>query len=473
MKRPDAIVVGSGPNGLTAAIILARAGLSVQVYEAASSAGGGMRTQELTLPGVWHDVCSAVHPLGIASPVFQSLHLERHGLEWIHPRYPLAHPLDQGKVVLLQRDLHATAQSLGSDAKNYLRLFADYTSEAHSLLLDFLGPLRLPQHPWLFARFGLHALRSARSLAELHFQTIPARSLFAGMAAHSFLALEEPASAAVGLMLAIVGHAYGWPIPRGGSQSIVQALLSCLKQADCQLITGRSIASIDELPSSPLLLFDVTPQQLIKICGSQLPASYRKLMSRFEYGPGIFKLDWALSGPVPWLAAECREAATLHLGGSFEEIAASESAMRRGRIPERPFVLVAQPSLFDPQRTPDARHTLWAYCHVPEYCKEDMTTRIEAQIERFAPGFRDLILARHAMGPADFERYNANYIGGSISGGLMTLKQTVLRPSLFRNPYATPNPRIFLCSSSTPPGPGVHGMCGFHAALTALALHKK
>jgi phytoene dehydrogenase-like protein len=345
---------------------------------------------------------------------------------------------------------------------------ADYTSKAHALLVDFLGPLRLPQHPWLFARFGLHALRSARSLATQHFQTVEARSLFAGLAAHSFLSLEEPASAAVGLMLGIVGHAYGWPIPRGGSQSIVQALLSCLRQAGCQLITNHPVVSIDELPSSSLLLFDVTPQQLIKICGSRLPASYCRRMSRFEYGPGIFKLDWTLSGAVPWLNAACREAATLHLGGSFEEIAASESAMRKGRTPERPFVLVAQPSLFDAERTCDARHTLWAYCHVPAHCTEDMTARIEAQIERFAPGFRDLILARHCMRPSDFERYNANYIGGSISGGLMNLKQTLVRPNLFRNPYATPHPRIFLCSSSTPPGPGVHGICGFHAARTAL-----
>jgi phytoene dehydrogenase-like protein len=473
MKQPDAIVVGSGPNGLTAAITLAKSGLRVQVYEAADTPGGGMRTQELTLPGVLHDVCSAVHPLAVASPVFQSFRLEGFGLEWIQARYPLVHPLENGKVALLEREVKATALRLGHDEPHYLQLFEHFTRRADALLGDFLAPFHVPAHPLLYARFAWHALRSARALARHHFRSESARALFAGMAAHSFLALEEPASAAVGLMLGIAGHSYGWPIPRGGSQSITAALLACFKEAAGELITGRCIHSVDELPASSLLLFDVTPHQLIKICGEHLPESYRASLKRFVYGPGVFKLDWTLSRPVPWLAPECHETATVHLGGTFEEIATSESAMRHGQIPEKPFVLIAQPSLWDNSRTPDTRHTLWGYCHVPLHCREDMTSRIETQIERFAPGFRDIILARHAMFPADFEAYNGNYIGGSISGGLMTLRQTLVRPRLFSNPYATPNPRIFLCSSSTPPGPGVHGMCGWHAALTVLAQREK
>jgi phytoene dehydrogenase-like protein len=469
MKNPDAIIIGSGPNGLTAAITLAKSGLRVQVYEAAATAGGGMRTQELTLPGVLHDVCSAVHPLGIASPVFQGFRLNHYGLEWIQPRYPLVHPLHDGKAAVLERDVAATANRLNQDAGPYRRLFETFARQSDVLLRDLLGPLHMPSHPFLYARFGLQALRSARGLAQGHFRTEPARALFAGMAAHSFLALNEPTSAAVGLMLGITGHAYGWPIPRGGSQSITAALLACFKEAAGEVVTNRRIESIDEFPASSLLLFDVTPHQLIQICGEHLPPSYREQVQRFEYGPGIFKLDWTLSGPVPWTAPECHETATLHVGGTMEEIAASELAMRRGQIPEKPFVLLAQPSRWDSSRTGDTRHTLWGYCHVPAYCREDMTSRIEAQIERFAPGFQNLILARHTMFPADFEAYNGNYIGGSISGGLMNWRQTLARPRLLSNPYATPNPRIFLCSSSTPPGPGVHGLCGWHAALTVLA----
>lgn len=468
MRQPDAVVVGSGPNGLTAAITLAKAGLRVQVYEAASTPGGGMRTKELTMPGVLHDVCSAVHPLGVASPVFQSFRLQDFGLEWLQPRYPLVHLLDGGHAAVLERSLDATAERLDGDKAAYRRLFGNFAGHADALLRDFLGPVQFPAHPWLYARFGIKALRSAESLAKAYFQGESARALFAGMAAHSFLALHETASAAVGLMLGVTGHAYGWPIARGGSQSITAALVACLEHAAGEIVLNRRIRSLDELPSDCPLLFDVTPQQLLTVCGSRFPPPYQKRLQAFEYGPGIFKLDWTLADRVPWLAAEAHETATLHLGGSLTEIAASEAAMRRGQVPPKPFVLVAQPSVLDPSRTGDQRHTLWGYCHVPPYSTEDMTDRIEAQIERFAPGFRKLIIARHRMFPADFEAYNGNYVGGSISGGLMNLRQTLQRPSLFSNPYATPDPRIFLCSSSTPPGPGVHGMCGWHAALAVL-----
>lgn len=468
MKHPDAVIVGAGPNGLTAAITLAKSGYRVKVHEAAKTPGGGMRTAELTVPGVLHDVCSAVHPLGVASPVFQSFRLQDFGLEWIHPRYPLVHPLDKGNAAVLERSLDATAEHLGGDAGAYRFLLKHFSQNADSLLRDFLGPLQFPAHPLLYARFGLKALRSAEGLVGSFFQGEAARALFAGMAAHSFLALNETASAAVGLMLAISGHAYGWPIARGGSQSITAALVACLKQAGGEIITDHRITSLDELPADCPILFDVTPQQLLKICGDRFPLSYHKRLKNFEYGPGIFKVDWTLADRVPWLCPAAHETATLHLGGNFEEIAASESAMRQGKVHPRPFVLIAQPSVFDASRTRDTRHTLWGYCHVPPYFTEDLTDRIESQIERFAPGFRDLVVARHRMFPADFEAYNGNYVGGSISGGLMNLRQTLQRPRIFSNPYATPDPRIFLCSSSTPPGPGVHGMCGWHAALAVL-----
>lgn len=469
MRQPDAVVVGAGPNGLTAAITLAKAGLRVQVYEAASTPGGGMRTKELTVPGVLHDVCSAVHPLGVASPVFQSFRLQDFGLEWLQPRYPLVHPLDGGKAAVLEHSVDATAERLDRDKAAYHRLLGSFVGHADALLRDFLGPLQFPAHPLLYARFGVKALRSAESLAKAYFQGESARALFAGMAAHSFLALNETASAAVGLMMAVAGHAYGWPIARGGSQSITAALVACLEHAAGEIVLNRRIQSLDELPADCPILFDLTPQQLLHICGLRFPRFYQKRLQAIEYGPGIFKLDWTLADRVPWLAAEAHETATLHLGGSLTEIAASEAAMRRGQVPPKPFVLVAQPSVLDPSRTADRRHTLWGYCHVPPYSTEDMTDRIEAQIERFAPGFRKLIVARHRMFPADFEAYNGNYVGGSISGGLMNLRQTLQRPRFLSSPYATPDARIFLCSSSTPPGPGVHGMCGWHAALAVLA----
>jgi phytoene dehydrogenase-like protein len=469
MNQPDVCVIGSGPNGLAAAITLARAGLKVAVYEAAALPGGGMRSEELTLPGVIHDVCSAVHPLAVASPALQSFQLERFGLEWIQPQAPLAHPLDGGSAVLLERDVEATAARLGADEKNYLRVFKKYVQHIDPLLKDVLAPLHIPRHPWLYARFGLEALQSAEALVHGSFRTREARALFAGIAAHSSLRLDAPLSSAVGLMLGMAGHAYGWPIPRGGSQSLAKALVACLQDAGGTLHLNQGITSVDELPEKSLKLFDVTPRQLVALCGEHLPRSFRQRLLKFRYGPAIFKLDWTLSAPVPWAAAACRTTATLHLGGDFSELALSEAQVNQGQAPERPYVLVSQPSLFDSTRTGDQRHTLWAYCHVPAQSPEDMTERVEAQIERFAPGFRNLILARHTMNPAAVERHNPNYIDGSIAGGLMDWRQTFARPVLAWNPYRTPHPRIFLCSSSTPPGPGVHGMCGYGAAQAALS----
>ncbi|WP_141733258.1 phytoene desaturase family protein [Oligoflexus tunisiensis] len=469
MTQPDAVVIGSGPNGLAAAITLARAGLKVTVYEAAALPGGGMRSEELTQPGVIHDVCSAVHPLAVASPAFQSFQLERFGLEWIQPPVPAVHPLDGGHAVRLERDVYATAAGLGADEKNYIKAFEKYVQHVDPLLKDVLAPLHVPLHPWLYARFGLKALHSAEAFVQRSFRTREAQALFAGVAAHSSLRLDAPLSAAVGLMLSIAGHAYGWPIPRGGSQSIAQALVACFKEAGGTLQLNHRITSVDELQDASLKLFDVTPRQLVALCGEHLPRSFRQRLLKFRYGPGIFKLDWTLDAPVPWASPACHETATLHLGGDFAELARSEAQVNQGQIPDRPYVLVAQPSLFDPTRTGDQRHTLWAYCHVPAQSLEDMTERVEAQIERFAPGFRKLIRARHAMNSADIERHNPNYIGGSISGGLMDWRQAFARPVLAWNPYRTPHPRIFLCSSSTPPGPGVHGMCGAAAARTALA----
>jgi phytoene dehydrogenase-like protein len=462
MNQPDVCVIGSGPNGLAAAITLARAGLKVAVYEAAALPGGGMRSEELTLPGVIHDVCSAVHPLAVASPALQSFQLERFGLEWIQPQAPLAHPLDGGSAVLLERDVEATAARLGADEKNYLRVFKKYVQHIDPLLKDVLAPLHIP-------RFGLEALQSAEALVHGSFRTREARALFAGIAAHSSLRLDAPLSSAVGLMLGMAGHAYGWPIPRGGSQSLAKALVACLQDAGGTLHLNQGITSVDELPEKSLKLFDVTPRQLVALCGEHLPRSFRQRLLKFRYGPAIFKLDWTLSAPVPWAAAACRTTATLHLGGDFSELALSEAQVNQGQAPERPYVLVSQPSLFDSTRTGDQRHTLWAYCHVPAQSPEDMTERVEAQIERFAPGFRNLILARHTMNPAAVERHNPNYIDGSIAGGLMDWRQTFARPVLAWNPYRTPHPRIFLCSSSTPPGPGVHGMCGYGAAQAALS----
>lgn len=473
MKRDyDAVIVGGGPNGLAAAVTLAREGWSVLVLEARQTVGGGSRSAELTLPGFVHDVCSAIHPLGIASPFFLSLPLHEHGLEWIHPDAPLAHPLDDGTAAVLERSLEATGTTLGADADAYRKLISPIVRDWDRLSGAILGPFRLPRHPVSLARFGLNALRSARGLARGTFKGEHARGLFAGIAAHSMLSLEEPVSAAAGLVLGALGHVAGWPMPRGGSQNIVDALASYLKSLGGEIATGVHVKSIDDLPSARARLFDVTPRQLLSIAGKRLPPGYRRQLERYRYGPGSFKIDYALGGPVPWKAPECARAGTVHLGGTLTELVASERAMSRGKHARRPFVLVAQQSLFDPSRAPEGKHTLWAYCHVPNGSTFDMTERIEAQIERFAPGFRERVLARHVTSPAGLERYNPNYIGGDISGGLQDIRQLFTRPAVRPVPYSTPAKDIFICSSSTPPGGGVHGLCGYFAAQAALASAK-
>jgi phytoene dehydrogenase-like protein len=465
---PDAVVVGAGPNGLAAAIELARSGLSVRVLEAADTVGGGARSAELTLPGFLHDVCSAIHPLGVASPFFRTLPLAEHGLEWIEPPAALAHPFDDGTAVVLERTPDAALPTLGEDESRWRRLFAPLARDAESLLEDVLAPLHLPAHPLRLARFGARAALPATALARLSFGGAKARGVFAGLAAHSMLPLERPPSAAFGLMLGLLAHSVGWPLPRGGSQRLSDALASHLRSLGGEIETGRRVGSLAELGDARPVLLDVTPRGLLSLAGDRLPARYRGRLERYRYGPGVFKLDWALDGPIPWRAEECARAATVHLGATLEEIAASEAAPFRGEIAERPYVLLAQQSLFDPTRAPAGQHTAWAYCHVPNGSTVDMTERIEAQVERFAPGFRERILGRSALGPADVESYNENYVGGDINGGAAILSQLFTRPVARVSPYTTPLPGVFLCSASTPPGGGVHGMCGFHAARAAL-----
>jgi phytoene dehydrogenase-like protein len=460
--------VGAGPNGLAAAITVAQAGRSVLVCEAGATIGGGTRSAELTLPGFTHDVCSAIQPLAVASPFFRSVPLASHGLTFVQPDAPLAHPLDDGTAVVLERSVEETGRWLGRDAIAYRRLMAPLTAAADDIVDDVLGPLRVPRHPLAMARFGLNAIKSATALARSRFNGTRAPALFGGIAAHSMLSLKQPATAAYALMLAVIGHAVGWPIPRGGSQAIADALGAHLGSLGGEIATDWNVERIDELPAARAYLFDVTPRQLVAIAGDRLPDRYRRRLGRFRYGPGVFKLDWALDGPVPWKSPECARAGTVHLGGTLEEIAASESDVVSGRFPERPYVLVAQQSLFDGGRAPDGKQTLWAYCHVPHGGGLDMTDRIESQIERFAPGFRDCIMARSELSPEDLERYNANYVGGDINGGVADLGQVFTRPVARLNPYTTPARDIFICSSSTPPTGGVHGMCGYWAARAAL-----
>ena len=464
----DAVVIGSGPNGLSAAIEIARAGKSVCVLESNDLPGGGLRTAELTLPGFHHDVCSAIHPMAIVSPFFQSLQLRKWGLEWIFPPAAFAHPFDDGTAALLYKDLNQTAEGLHNDGKNWKDVYSPFVKAPFSFLSEILRPIRIPKRPILLARFGLMALRSAVGLAESKFSTSSARALFAGCAAHSFIPLEAAGSASFGLALSITGHAVGWPLAKGGSRKICEALISCLASYGGEIQTGRRVKSINDLPESSVFLFDVSPRQLLRIAGDELPQTYRNKLSNYKYGPGIFKIDWAMSGPIPWKNKDCLQAGTVHVGGTMEEIAACESGIWRNIHPEKPFVLVAQQSLFDPSRAPKEKQTAWAYCHVPNGSDVDMTERIERQIERFAPGFRDLILARHTFQTEQLEAYNENCIGGDIAGGANNLFQVMARPVARLNPYATPNPRIFICSSSTPPGGGVHGMCGHLAALSAL-----
>jgi phytoene dehydrogenase-like protein len=466
MTQPDAVVVGSGPNGLAAAITLARESRSVLVLERGDTVGGGMRSAELTEPGFLHDVCSAIHPLATGSPFFSELPLAEHGLALVHPDAPLAHPLDDGTAVMLERSVEATAAGLGPDAAAYRKLFEPLVRDQGRLIPFLLGPRPLPRHPLAAARFGLLALRSAVGLAK-RFEGEPAKALFMGLAAHSIQSLRRSPTASFGLVLGLLGHAYGWPLARGGSQSIADALSSYLRSLGGEIETGRAVASVDELAGSTTLL-DLTPNGVIALAGHRLPGRYLRALRRYRYGPGVFKVDWALDGPVPWTAQGCARAGTVHLGGTAAEIAASEDAVWRGEAPERPFVLVAQQSLFDSTRAPAGKHTLWAYCHVPNGSYVDMTERIEAQIERFAPGFRELIRERRVMSPADVEAYNPNYVGGDINGGVQDLRQLYTRPALRLNPYSTPVDGLYICSSATPPGGGVHGMCGHLAARSAL-----
>jgi phytoene dehydrogenase-like protein len=468
VPQQDALVIGSGPNGFAAAIQLARAGWSVTLYEAQATIGGGMRTAELTLPGFWHDICSAIHPLGVSSPFFLDVPLAAYGLEWIHPDLPLAHPFDDGTAAVLARSFAETADSLGKDGAAWRRLLKPFVDNWSALVNDAMGPLHIPRHPLLLAWFGLQAIQSTQMLTRLWFREARATALFAGIAAHVMMRLEQMPTASFGLVLAAAGHAVGWPLPRRGSQAIANALSAYFESLGGTIQTGCEIRNIDDLPSATAVLFDVTPRQLVAIAGHRLPARYVKALERYRYGSGIFKIDWALREPVPWTAVDCRRAGTVHIGPTYGDIAEAERAAWRGDICERPYLLVAQPSLFDDTRAPGDQHTLWAYCHVPNGSDVDMTGPVEAQLERFAPGFREIVLDRHTMTAQQVHRYNPNYVGGDINGGLEDLRQLFTRPTVSLDPYATPVGNIFLCSSSTPPGGGVHGLCGYYAARSVL-----
>jgi len=465
-KTYDAIVVGAGPNGLAAAIELARRGKRVCIYEANDSIGGGARSAALTLPGFVHDVCSAVHPLGVGSPFFKTLSLAKYGLEFIFPPAAVAHPFDDGSAILLRRSIEETSRQLGADARSYQRLLTPLVRDWEILAPELLAPIHLSRHPFAMARFGLNAIRSASGFARSWFKEERTRTFFGGLAAHSCISLDQFGTASFGLVLLTLGHKVGWPIPRGGTQNIANALGGYLKDLGGEIVTGVRIESLGDLAPSACVLFDITPRQILRIMGESFPDHFRRKLSRYRYGPGVFKLDWALAGAVPWRAGECAQAATVHLGGSVAEIEASESAVWEGKVTDTPFVLLTQPSLFDTSRAPEGKHTLWAYCHVPNGSTVDMTERIENQIERFAPGFRSRILSRSALSPAQMERHNANLIGGDITGGVQTLSQLFTRPTI--HTYKTPIENVYICSSSTPPGGGVHGMCGYHAARTAL-----
>jgi phytoene dehydrogenase-like protein len=463
----DSIVVGSGPNGLAAAIRMAQAGQSVRVVEAQETIGGAARSAELTLPGFIHDFGSAILPLGAASPFFRRLPLEEHGVQWVQPPAALAHPFDDGSVAMLYRSVGETAATLGADEGTYERLMRPFVRGWEKLIVDLLAPFRIPRHPLLMSRFGYYGLRPATGLASM-FRTREGRGLIGGLAAHSFLPLEARPSAAFALTLGVLGHGVGWPFPRGGTQCFTDALVSYFRSLGGEVIPGTTVRTPADLPPARTVLYDVTPRQLLAIAGDALHGGYARQLKRYRYGPGVFKLDYALDGPIPWKSPRCGEAGTVHLAGTFEEVAASEAAVWRGQAPEKPFVLLAQQSHFDRTRAPAGKQTIWAYCHVPNGCTVDMTDRIEAQIERFAPGFRDLILARHVMAPAELERRDANLVGGDINGGVQDLFQQYTRPAIRPVPYSTPLRGVYICSSSTPPGGGVHGMCGYFAAGVAL-----
>jgi phytoene dehydrogenase-like protein len=463
----DAVVVGSGPNGLAAAIVLQQQGLRVMLIDAKSTIGGGLRTAELTLPGFKHDICSAVHPLALGSPFFKTLPLEQYGLQYILPEIDAAHPFDNGTAAILKRSLAETAALLGTDEQSYLDLIGPLVKDWPTLAPDVLGPLRFPENPLNFARFGLSALQPATVLAR-KFKSPKAKGLFAGMAAHAIQPLSNLTTSAVAMVLLANGHIGGWPIPKGGSQSIADALAGYFKSLGGHIQTDTYVRSLASLPTSHAVLFDITPQQLLKIGGHQFSSIYKWQLERYRYGDGVFKIDWALDAPVPFSADECRKAGTVHLGGTMEEIVLAEQASSNGRHSEKPYVLLAQQSLFDSTRAPQGKHTAWAYCHVPNGSTKDMTAIIENQVERFAPGFKERILAKHTFNTEQLQEHNPNYIGGDIGGGKLDITQLFTRPVLRWSPYKTSTKGLYICSSSTPPGGGVHGMCGYHAARNAL-----
>lgn len=469
----DAVVVGAGPNGLAAGITLARAGRSVLVVEAADTIGGGTRSAEVTEPGFVHDICSAVHPLLMGSPFFRDQPLVSHGLHLAHPLTPLAHPLDDGTAAVMDQDVKGTASALGADGPAYERLMAPLARNADAIVDAVLRAPSIPHHPFKAVGFGLHNLHTAAGLAQSKFKGAHARALHAGIAAHAMLPLDRLPTAGVGLFLGLLGHAYGWPVVRGGSQRIADALGAELMSLGGDIKTGWRVERFEELPAADVVLFDLTPRQVLAIAGDRFPGRYRRRLERFRYGAGVFKIDWALDGPVPWTAEACHDAGTVHIGGTLPEVAAAEDAVAKGRHPDRPFVLFAQPDVADLSRSPEGKSTAWGYCHVPAGSTVDMTTAIEDQVERFAPGFRDRIIGRSVMGPAAMETHNANYIGGDINGGVQDLRQLFTRPVARWPIYSTPDPSIWLCSSSTPPGGGVHGMCGRNAAEAVLRRQRR
>lgn len=467
MSNYDAIVVGSGPNGLAAAITLQQAGVSVLLLEGKETIGGGLSTAEITLPGYLHDICSAIHPMAVASPFMSQLPLQEHGLEFIYPDVAAAHPFDDGTAAVLKRSIEETARLLGEDEQAYTKLIQPITKIWPNIAPDVLGPFHFPKHPLSMAQFGLKALTSANYLSR-EFHTAKAKGLWAGMAAHSIQPLTNAVTSAIGLVLMAAGHLKGWPVPKGGSVSIANALASYFVSLGGKIETNSYVSSIDQLPAAKAVLFDVTPKQLLQIAGDRFSQTYTKQLQRYRYGMGVFKIDWALQKPIPFTAPECRQAGTVHIGNTIEEIVENERLTSTGVHPEKPFVLLAQPSVFDATRAPAGKHTAWAYCHVPNGSTIDMTIAIENQVERFAPGFKDLILARHTFNTQQMEAYNPNYIGGDINGGIIDLRQLYTRPAIRWSPYTTPAKGIYICSSSTPPGGGVHGMCGYHAARKAL-----